>query len=220
MSESRIPNPESRIPSPEPRSETTIQPHTTNVVVWDIPSAVVVGERFRIRVGVRCSQECTLANNRFEIRDADGAILAATTVAGDVWPGTTALYFTDIELTAPHEEGLYTWSVTIPAVDDEVPHAEGVTSFGIRVVAQPQYLVTIEAVDEANQSPLGGARIVMHPYRAVADERGVARVRVAKGAYKLFVSQPRYVTVGLPVQVDADMTARAALYVEPVTERN
>jgi len=60
----------------------------------------------------------------------------------------------------------------------------------------------------------------MHPYKAVTDERGVMEVRVAKGAYKLFVSQPRYLTFGLPVEVDADMTARAELYLELVPERN
>jgi hypothetical protein len=60
----------------------------------------------------------------------------------------------------------------------------------------------------------------MHPYKAVTDERGVAEVRVAKGAYKLFVSQTRYLTFGLPVEVTADMTARAELDLEPVPERN
>jgi len=60
----------------------------------------------------------------------------------------------------------------------------------------------------------------MHPYRVVADEHGVARVRVAKGAYQLFVSQTNYLTFGLPVEVSADMTARAELDLEPVLERN
>ena len=62
--------------------------------------------------------------------------------------------------------------------------------------------------------------MVMHPYKAVTDERGVAEVRVAKGAYKLFVSQSKYLTFGLPVEVTADMMARAELDLEPVTERN
>jgi hypothetical protein len=60
----------------------------------------------------------------------------------------------------------------------------------------------------------------MHPYQAVTDERGVAEVRVAKGTYRLFVSQSRYLTFGVPVEVHADVTARAELYVEPVPERN
>ena len=46
------------------------------------------------------------------------------------------------------------------------------------------------------------------------------RVRVAKGAYKLFVSQTRYLTFGVPIEVTADMTTKAELDVEPVTERN
>jgi len=60
----------------------------------------------------------------------------------------------------------------------------------------------------------------MHPNKAVSDERGVAEVRVAKGVYTLFVSQTRYLTFGLPVEVHTDMTARAELSLEPVPERN
>ena len=63
-----------------------------------------------------------------------------------------------------------------------IPHAEGAAN-GMRVVSRPECLVTIEALDKESQTPLSGARVVMHPYRAVTDERGVAEVRVAKGAY-------------------------------------
>jgi hypothetical protein len=45
-------------------------------------------------------------------------------------------------------------------------------------------------------------------------------MRVAKGAYKLFVSQTKYLTFGVPVEVTADMTARAELELEPLVERN
>jgi hypothetical protein len=45
-------------------------------------------------------------------------------------------------------------------------------------------------------------------------------MRVAKGAYKLFVSQTKYLTLGVPVEVTADMTARAELDMEPPVERN
>jgi hypothetical protein len=79
--------------------------------------------------------------------------------------------------------------------------------------------VTVETVDKVDQTPLRGARVV-HPNRAITEDRGIAEVRVAKGAYKLFVSQARYVTFGLPVEVTADMTTRAELDPEPVTERN
>jgi hypothetical protein len=198
----------------------TVTPHTTSVVAWDIPSAIVAGDRFRIKVGMKCSHECDLTNGDFGIYDHEGAQVASGTLPGDRWPGTAGLYVAEVDLEAPAEEGLYTWSVKLPQSDAGIPHAEGSISFGVTVVSHPEYLVTVETVDKVSQTPLSGARVVMHPYKAVTDERGVAEVRVAKGAYKLFVSQTRYLTFGLPVDVTADMTARAELDVEPVPERN
>jgi hypothetical protein len=204
-------------------SQSAVQPHTTSIVAWDIPSAVVAGERFRMKVGIKCSDECDLTNRDFGIYDHAGAQVATGTLPGDRWPGTTGLYVAEVELQAPAAEGLYTWSVKRPQSDRSdvgLPHAEGSLSFGVRVVSHPEYLVTVETIDRVSRTPLRGARVVMHPYRAVTDVRGVAEVRVAKGAYKLFVSQTRYLTFGLPVEVTADMTARAELDLEPVPERN
>ena len=174
------------------------------------------------------SNECHLANKDFGIYDHEARQVATGTLTGDRWPGTAALYVAEIELEAPEEEGLYTWSVRSPSTplgagpgsEGGVPHAEGSASFGVRVVNPPEYVVRVETVDRTSQTPVRGARVVMHPYKAVTDERGVAEVRVAKGAYKLFVSQSRYLTFGLPVEVTADMMARAELDLEPVTERN
>ena len=201
-------------------SQSAVEPHTTSVVAWDIPSAVVAGERFRMKVGIKCSDECDLTNSDVAIYDHQGAQVAARKLPGDHWPGTTGLYVAEVELEAPAGEGLYTWSVKSPRSDVGIPHAEGSISFGVGVVSHPAYLVTVEAVDQVSQMPLMGARVVMHPYKAVTDERGVAEVRVAKGEYKLFVSQTRYLTFGLPVEVTADMTARAELDLEPERERN
>jgi hypothetical protein len=209
-------------------AESPVKPHLVNVVAWDIPSAIVVGEKFRMKIGIKCADECDLANTDFGIYDHEGAQLATGALPAERWPGTTGLHVAEVELEAPAEEGLYTWSVKSPATtlganpgaDSEIAHAEESVSFGVRVVGRPEYLVTVETVDKIDQTPLSGARVVMHPYRAVTDERGIANVRVAKGAYQLFVSQTRYVTFGLPVEVEGDMTARAELYVEPVTERN
>jgi hypothetical protein len=195
--------------------------HDVNVVVWDVPSAIVVGETFGIKVGIKCVDGCDLAHVQFGIYDHEGTQVATGTLPAECWPGTTGLHVAEVDLEAPAVEGLYTWSVRIPSsVDEEIAHAEESVSFGVRVVGRPEYLVTVETVDGSDQTPLSGARVVMHPYRAVTDERGIAKVRVARGAYKLFVSQTRYVTFGLPVEVEGDMTARAELYIEPVTERN
>jgi hypothetical protein len=198
----------------------TVKPHTTSVIAWDIPSAVVVGEKFRIKVGIKCSTECSLTNREFGVYDHEGTPVATGTLSGDCWPGTSGLHVAEVELEGPAENNLYTWSVKCPEWDAGVPHAEGSVSFGLRVVSHPECVVTVHTVDRVSQTPLSGARVVMHPYKAVTDERGVAEVRVVKGSYKLFVSQTSYLTYGLPVEVTADMTARAELDLEPVTERN
>ena len=198
----------------------TVKPHATHVVAWDTPSAVVVGERFRMKVGIKCPNECNLTNRDFGIYDHEEEQVASGTLTGDRWPGTSGLYVAEVELEAPAPEGLYTWSVRGQGWDVGIPHAEGSISFGVRVVRHPEYLVTVEAVEKDHQTPLSGARVVMHPYKAVTDERGIAEVRVAKGAYKLFVSQTKYLTFGLLVEVTADMKARVELDLEPVPERN
>ena len=215
------PNPESRISNPGNEAvDATAEPHTTSVVAWDIPSAIVVGEKFRIKVGIKCSEECDLTSREFRINDHHGACVARGMLPADAWPGTTGLHVAEVELVAPTADGLYTWSVNAANSDGAIPHADASIIIGVRVVCHPDYLVTVETVDRVDQTPLRGARVVMHPYRAVTDERGIAEVRVAKGAYKLFVSQTRYLTFGVPIEVTADMTARAELDVEPVTERN
>jgi hypothetical protein len=194
-----------------------VTPHTTSVVVWDIPSAIVAGERFKVRVGIKCSNECHLTNEQVGIYDQQGAQIATGRLPEERWPGTTGLHVAEVELDAPAGEGLYTWSVKFDAA---TPHVESSTSFGVRVVSQPEHLVKVETVDSVSQTPLSGARVVMHPYRAVTDARGMAELRVAKGVYTLFVSQTSYFTFALHVQVDADMSARAELEVEPKPERN
>ena len=203
----------------------TVKPHTIRVLAWDIPTAVVVDEKFKLKIGIKCSSECRFANEGLGIEDFgiyahDGAELATGKVSGELWPGTNGLYFTEVELNAPASAGLYNWSVRCSGADAKIPHTEGTTSFGLRVVNPPEYLVSIETIDKESQMPLKGVRVVMHPYAAVSDENGIAQLRVAKGPYQLFVAQTSYLTLGLPVEVTADMSVNAELDLEPVPERN
>lgn len=197
----------------------TVAPHTTSIVVWDIPPAIVAGERFRMKVGIKCSSECSLSDRALEIHDHEGRVIATVT-NGSPWPGTGSLNVAEVELAAPAADGLYTWNVRASRLDATLPHTEAFASFGVRAVMRPECLVTVETIDRASQMPLSGAQVVMHPYRAVTDERGLATIRVAKGAYKLFVSQTSYLTYGVPLDVTADTTTKAELDVEPVRERN
>ena len=171
-------------------------------------------------MGIKCADDCNLAHSEIGVFDQAGARVGGGAISGEPWPGTTGLYVAEVELEAPATEGLHTWSASIPGFDAGVPHAESSISFGVRVVSSPDHVVTVEVVDRTSQTPLSGAQVVIHPYRAVTDQRGIATLRVAKGTYRLFVSQTKYVTFALPVEVTGDVTARAELHVEPVVERN
>ena len=198
----------------------TVTPHTTRVLAWDIPSTVVAGDKFKIKVGIKCSSECKFTDKAFAIYDHEDTKVGSGTLSGDVWPGTSGLHFATVELKAPSSADLYQWSVKSAGKDLERPHAEGAAEFSLRVVARPECVVKVEAVDRVSQEPVAGAQVALHPYRTVTDERGLAEIRVAKGAYALFVAKRKYLTLGLPVEVTADMTARAELDLEPEIERN
>src|SRR5262249_48010474 len=61
----------------------TVKPHTTSVLVWDTPSAVVAGERFRTKIGIKCSSECNLTNRDLRIYDHKATQVSAATLPGD-----------------------------------------------------------------------------------------------------------------------------------------
>jgi hypothetical protein len=197
-----------------------VKPHMTNIVVWEVPSAILAGEKFSIKIGIRCSSGCQPTGREMGIYDHEGTSVAKLALRSDVWPGTAALYFAEVELQAPDIQGLFKWEAKVPASDSELPHGEASLAFGVTFVKPPDFRVIVEAVDRETQAPLRGARVRMHPYRAVTDARGVAQLNVPKGAYKIFVSAPKYISVRTNSEVTENMTTKAGLTLEPVREKN
>ena len=188
----------------------SVKPHATRVVVWDAPPTVERGMRFGIKLGVKCPSECLLKGWAVDVRDHAGKKQATATLSDAPAPGTATLHYAEVDLTAPDEEGLFSWEARAPGSNAEVPHAEGIARFGVRVVPPPECRVTVVAVDAERHTPVRGAKVVMHPYRAVTDERGVAEIAVPKGAYRLFVSGPNHV----PFRRDGEMTTDVTVRVE------
>jgi hypothetical protein len=188
--------------------------HETRIVVWDVPAAVECCAALRFRVGVKCAAECCAAGWRVAIRDAAGRSVASAPVGDAPWPGTAALFHTQIELLAPDVEGLHAFEASLETdrVPDNRPtHAAANARFHVRVVRAPECLVKVVAVDAASRTPVRGARVVVHPYRAVTDVYGIAELRVPKGAYRLFVSGRDYFPFRADGEVSADVTIQAEL---------
>jgi hypothetical protein len=193
----------------------TAMPHATSVNVWGVPSAIAAGERFRFKVGIKCSAGCRLTGRPLSVFDDEGAQVGAASLRDDIWPGTTALYFAEVDAHAPLRTGDQEWRVETPGSESDVPHVAGALTFAVKVVSPPDHEVTVEAFDADTQTPIAGAHVLLHPYRALTDERGVAKVRVAKGKYRVFVSGFRYIAYEGFLDVAGDVTTRAELASEP-----
>jgi hypothetical protein len=196
------------------------KPHTTSVNVWGMPSAIAARERFRLKVGIKCSAGCKLTGRPLSVLDDEGAQVGAASLLDDVWPGTSALYFAEVEAQAPLATGDHEWRVGTPEWERGVPHAAGSSTFAVKVVRPPDHEVTVAAFDSEKQTPIKGAHVLLHPYRALTDERGVAKVKVAKGRYKLFVSGFQYFAYQSIIDVAGDVTIRAKLTLEPEGEED
>jgi hypothetical protein len=189
--------------------------HATSVNVWGLPSAIAAGGRFGLKVGIKCSAGCQLTGRALRIFDHDGALVGSARLLDDIWPGTTALYFSEVEAQAPLKPGDYEWEVRTAASEQGVPHAAGSFTFTVKVVSPPDYEVTVAAVDSAKQTPINGAHVLLHPYRTSTGEAGIAKVRVTRGRYKLFVSGFNYIPYAGNIDVAGDVTVRVELAVEP-----
>jgi hypothetical protein len=189
--------------------------HAASVNVWGLPPAIAAGERFSFKVGIKCSAGCKLTGRQLSVFDHEGAQVAAACLHDEVWPGTSALYFAEVEANAPLAAGDYRWQVATPAWDCGVPHAAGAFVLAVKIVDPPDHEVTVEAFDRETRTPIKGAHVLLHPYRTFTDEGGVAKVKVAKGRYKLFVSGFNYAAWENIIDVAGDITTRAELAAEP-----
>jgi hypothetical protein len=190
-------------------------PHAANVNVWGMPSAIPVGESFGFNIGIKCSAGCKLAGRQVCVFDHQGAQIAAGVLRDDPWPDTTALYFVELRAQAPRETGDYLWRIETPGSEAGAPHAAGSATFALKVVAPADHEVMVEAFDVEKNAPIRGAHVLLHPYRAFTDANGVAKVRVAKGTYKLFVSGFNYIAYENIIDVANNIAIRAELAAEP-----
>jgi DNA-binding winged helix-turn-helix (wHTH) protein len=79
------------------------------------------------------------------------------------------------------------------------------------LVYPPYHEVTVVAVDGATQTPIVGAHIFLLPHSGRTDAAGIAKVRVTRGRYKVFVSSFDYAPHEDDIDVAGDVTIRVEL---------
>ena len=203
--------------------------HSRSILVWDVPDAVECGRSFKLKVGLKCSAGCPAEGWTVEIIDGEGASIASGSIGHQPAAGTESLAFAELEIRAPADTGLYEWKARAAeietAADDDpkssqddadieavvVRHAEAVVGFRLRTVAAPECRLTVIAVERSTQSPVRGARVVVHPYRMTTDDTGRAELDLPRGQYRLFVSGRDLIPFRSDGELDSDTTIRAEL---------
>jgi hypothetical protein len=195
-----------------------IRPQETSLAVWSIPSPVVTGRPFAIKVGAKSSAGCDLAGMPIAVCDAAGTALARGVLGNTPWPGTSALYWTELTLTAPAETGMFAWSVTFAAPDLALAHDGSSSRFSIAIVDPPEHRLVVKVVEQGTATPVENVQVRLGAYRAATGGSGIAEVVLPKDSYDLNVWKSGYEAPTIAITIDADLAVDIAI--TPVPEEN
>jgi hypothetical protein len=193
----------------------SVRPHGTSLAVWSVPSPVVMGERFTVNVGAKSSAACALKGTAIVISDQAGAVLARGRLGDSPWPGTSALYWTEVELSAPAHEGMFWCAANFAATELETPHQGASSKFSVAVVKPPEHRLTVKVLEKETMAPVEDAQIRLGAYRAATDPAGMAEVAMPKGTYDLTVWKVGYEAPGTIVDIDEDVTVQVEVAIVP-----
>jgi hypothetical protein len=191
------------------------RPHRTSLAVWSIPSPVRMGDCFAVTVGAKSSGACELSGARIEVRDETGAPLGQGILDDTPWPGTDALYWSEIALAGPSREGHQCWSVAFAATDLELPHLGSSAELRFTAVGPPEHRVAVAVTESEVASPVEASEIALGPYRAATDKTGVAHIEVPGGIYDLAVWKSGFEPASRTVEIAADVSVRLELIRRP-----
>ena len=158
--------------------------HRTSLAAWDVPSPVQAGERFRIKVGAKCSAGCNLHGLKVhaQVKERTTAPLGPT-----CWPQADGLYWCEMEIVAPPQPGLCEMPLTFEAAGLKLPHRGAQTSIAFVVTPPAAPHVEVALRDRETGLPIGDAQVRFGPHRKAADESGMVSFDVASGVHRLFI---------------------------------
>lgn len=195
------------------------RPHATGMAVWDLPSPVIRGADFSLKVGVSCSSACRLAGQLVEICDDRGTKVADCLLGDLPWSATDGLYWVEATVKAPGTGEYSQWTVKFPKPDLELTHEGATHVFAFGIAAPPDHEVTVEVVDQATGRPVEKADVTLHasgtPYGIQTDPAGMARLSVPGGGYQLYVYKRFYEDFQVAAEVSGDLTVQVGLLPAP-----
>jgi hypothetical protein len=190
-------------------------PHGTSLAVWDIPSPIVKGELFAIKVGAKSAANAELKGLEIGVFDDNDTVAARGRLRDTPWPGTTALYWEEVELPAPAEEGLSRWSVRFAPAGLALPHDGTAAEFTAAIVPPPQHRLTVKVIEQQSKAPIEDVQIRLGAFRGATGPLGLAEVMMPTGRYDLQIWKAGYEAPARPVDINADLAVEIEAVVLP-----
>jgi hypothetical protein len=191
-------------------------PIETSLAVWDIRSPVIIGESFRVKVGVKSSRACALKGATVELLDSTGERKGIGRLGDCPWEGTTALYWTEIEAAAPQKEGPACWSVRFAAANSNLPHDHALADFTFVASRPPDRKLIIRIFDRETRTPIDEAQVRLGCFRTVTNASGLAEVEIPDGCYEVKAWMVAHELCPTTIEVTEDM--KLELEAVPVPE--
>jgi hypothetical protein len=166
---------------------------------------VAIGDRFRVKVGAKCTASCRLGGNVVELVDETGAVVASGRLGPMPAPGTTALYWTTLEATVPTEVGTFNWTARFSPSCGPLPHSGASASFRFMTVPRPEHSVVVRITTRGTGSPVTDAVVRIGAFRSTTDKAGLVRLAVPAGTYRLAVWKANHKFPERTVEVAADL---------------
>jgi len=183
-------------------------PIAVSLAVWDVPATAIVNEPFRIKVGVKSSLACTLKDVEVEVLDHKGVRKGIGKLGDSPWAGTTALYWTEIEVDGPDALGAACWSARFPSTMSGLPHDQGLAQFSFVAVRPPDHKLTIMVFDKETAAPIDNARLRMGCFRIATDASGLAELMIPDGHYELTAWMTSHELRPTTIEVTEDIILR------------
>jgi hypothetical protein len=200
-----------------PASHLDAQPHHISLAIWDVPSPLVRQRPAKMKIGVKCSAGCRLTGQSVEILDEAGATVASGTLGQNPWHETAALYWTEIELPDPADEGTYSWSAQFTPSDTTAPHEGASLTFSFLAVKAPEHGVLVRVIEKNTQAGIENAEVRLGVYKARSDSSGCARIEVPTGTYDLNAWKLGYQAEAKTVDVAENVTVQLEVVTVPET---
>jgi hypothetical protein len=180
-------------------------PHAVGMVTWDAPSPAVVGAAATVKVGVQCAHGCDLLGQRVELRDAEGAVVAAGVLDTAPAEGLGDLYWRELSFTAPAATGVSFLTAACAPEGLAAEHLQAASPFSFRTEPRPEHRVAVGVVDEATGRPLEQVEVRMGRYAAYTDAQGEARFALPGGDYSCSIRKLGFKAEPVEVKVAGDL---------------